>query len=160
LVDQTNRDITLAQGATITAEAATWSGTRYASIGAASSKGVSGDCGGSTFQIYGAVHLPYDYRRTEDFPSYAIKSGHFRELGPGEARQDGDVLSWHGHMSISSTFSSATEVAFARTADRRGAPQVNDMWTAFHERGPTYGPAKASVFRPDPPRVFRYQRPK
>ncbi len=159
MVDQPNRDITPAQGAAITAEASTWSGTKYVSIGEGSSKGVSGDCGGSTFRIYAAAGFPYDYRRTEDFPSYAVKSGHFRELSSGEEPQDGDVLSWHGHMAIRSTFSTATEAASATTRDRRGSPQVNDMWTAFRPGGPAYGPAKASYFRPDPPRVFRYQRP-
>ena len=84
----------------ITAEAATWSNTKYVSIGEASSKGVGGDCSGSTFQIYVAAGFPYDYRRTEDFPTYALKSGHFRELAAGDKPQDGDVLSWHGHMSI------------------------------------------------------------
>ncbi len=159
MVGQQNRDISAAQGTLITAEAATWSGTKYVSIGEASSKGVGGDCSGSTFRIYAAAGFPYDYRRTEDFPAYALKSGHFRELAAGDKPQDGDVLSWHGHMSIYSTFSTASEAASATTKDRRGAAQFNDMWTAFHPGGPVYGPAKASYFRPDPPHIFRYQRP-
>jgi hypothetical protein len=36
--------------------------------------------------------------------------------------------------------------------------QSNNMWTAFHENGPAYGTAELRWFRPDAPKVFRYQK--
>ena len=87
MVDQQNRDISAAQGTLITVEAATWSSTKYVSIGEASSKGVGGDCSGSIFRIYAAAGFPYDYRRTEDFPAYALRSGISANSPPATSRR-------------------------------------------------------------------------
>ena len=108
-------------------------------------------------KIFQAVGLPYEYRMAADFPAYAIQSGLFRELKNGEARQDGDVLSWSHHMAIYSTFSTSAEASNA-TTQRTGShgtwTQVNDMWTAHHSGGDPYSPG-ASKYWGSPPRVFR-----
>jgi hypothetical protein len=78
------------------------------------------------------------------FPDYALKSGLFRELGSGEDKQDGDILSWSNHMAIYCTFAADTENATTPRVNKNGSKwtQNNDMWTASHPDGPTYAPAE------------------
>ncbi len=152
-------DISAQDGQTITAEAATWKGTPYKLNGAAAMKGVGGDCSGTTQKIYDASKFPYEYKMAHDFPDYAVSSGRFRELAAGEAKQDGDVLSWSNHMAIYCSFASDPDDAttIRQRKDGKGTwVQNNDMWTASHPGGPAYAPAELKWWRTDPPRVFRY----
>jgi len=156
-----SRDISPAQGILITDMAEAWKDTPYAAVGPASIIGKQGDCSGSTWRIYVAAGLPYTYQMTSNFPAYVVQSKQFRELQPGEAWQDGDILYWSGHMAIYSTFSDDPADA---TLDRvNGAgnhwTQKNDMWTAFNTKGPAYGAYSSAFFFPGvAPRVFRYQK--
>jgi cell wall-associated NlpC family hydrolase len=156
-------DISSSDGSRITAEAATWKGTPYSLVGAASTKGTTGggDCSGSTFKIYQAAGFAFEYHSAGQFPAYALSSGHFRELNTGEAKQDGDILSWSDHMAIYSTFMSAAETK-DKTTNRtnkqgHGWIQNNDMWTATHTGGGPYHPG-ALIYsgKPTAPRVFRW----
>lgn len=156
-----SRDISVAQGIRVTEAAEAWKGTPYASIGPASTIGKQGDCSGSTWRIYVAAGLPYTYQMTANFPAYVVQSKRFRELQPGDAWQEGDILYWTGHMAIYSTFSDDPADA---TIDRvNGAghhwTQKNDMWTAFRPNGPAYNAYSSAFFFPGiAPRVFRYQK--
>lgn len=147
MVDRT-KDISPEQGRLITAEAATWAGTPYRLVGPASTKGLGGDCSGSTWRIYATAGFLFDYVQAIDFPPYAIRSGHFRKLDPGEPRQDGDLLSWQNHMAIFSSFSSSAERPSA----------INDMWTASHRGGAPYGPAPLRYWHPEMATAYRYQK--
>lgn len=162
----TKSGISADDGKKITIEASTWSGTPYDLIGPRSSKKIGGDCSGTTWRIYAAVGFPYDYKPAAAFAAYAKMTGRFRELQAGEAEQDGDVLSWHNHMAIRSTFSTPQEQNFRTTqrTNRAGHKwtQINDIWTATHAPSATqlvghpYEPFEMKWFRPDKPRVFRY----
>ena len=153
------KDVSVDDGNLIVAEAATWKGTPYLLNGPASMKGAGGDCSGSTQKIYSAANCPYEFQMTGTFPAYAIQSGLFRELGAGEAKQEGDLLSWSSHMAIYSSFANDPDDATtARVTNGQKWTQHNDMWTAWHTDGPAYSPAKLGYFRPEPPRVFRYQK--
>ena len=154
-------DLTPEEGKRIVAAAATWLDTKYALMGAASSKGESGraDCSGSTWRIYEEAGFPYRYQATATFLNYVKDSGRFRELKPEEARQDGDVLFWPGHIAISSSFTTADSQWANFT--RKSKPQhvTNDMWSATHPGGAPFGPAiSAYWFGGRHPRVFRYQK--
>ena len=151
-------DITPEQGRAIVAAAKQWEGTPYAAIGPASERGKGGDCSGTTWRIYQAAGLPYEYNATATFPGYARRSGRFRELGAGEARQEGDVLYWPGHVAIATSFAQDRENATTPRVNGRGAKwdQVNDMWSATHTGGAPYGPNNSGYFRNTAPRVFRY----
>jgi cell wall-associated NlpC family hydrolase len=157
MADSASKDVSALDGSRITSEAASWNGTPYALVGMLSEKGQGGDCSGTTYKIFQAVGLPYEYRTAGDFPAYAVESGLFRELKNGEARQDGDVLSWSHHVAVYSTFSTSAEASSA-TTQRTGShgtwTQVNDMWTAHHSGGDPYSPA-ALKYWGGPPRVFR-----
>ena len=157
-----NADISVQDGRKITAEAATWKGTPYSLVGGASDKGVGGDCSGSTYRIYTAAGFPYaTAQSTAAFPDYAVQSGLFRKLGPDEAAQDGDVLSWSGHMAIYCTFylDSVNADDGSKTSGGVKFVQNNDMWTAYYTGGPPYGPAKISWFKGGVmPTVYRYQK--
>ena len=85
-------DISVADGRRIVAEAATWKGTPYALDGPGSVKGVSGDCSGSTNLIYKATVFPYPYKNAAAFRVWAPTSKLFRQLGPLDHPQDGDIL--------------------------------------------------------------------
>ncbi len=154
------KDITATQGAKITAVAKLWKGTPYKAIGAASKKGIEGDCSGTTWRIYEEAGFPFAYNPTASFPAYAKSSGRFRELAKGEPMQEGDILYWDGHVAIFSEF--ATDAA-NRVTDRLAKDgktpwkQVNDMWSATNSKGPPYGPNKMGFFRKEAPRVFRYR---
>lgn len=116
-------------------------------IGAASTKGLGGDCSGSTWRIYEAAGFSFDYVQSGEFAAYAVRSGRFRKLDPGEPRQDGDVLSWPNHMAIVSSFSSAAERPTGH----------DDMWTASHPGGPAYAPALLRYWHPETATTYRYQ---
>ena len=162
----TKSGISADDGKKITIEASTWSGTPYALIGFHSSKGKGGDCSGTTWRIYAAVGFPYDYKVAAAFAAYAKMTGRFRELQAGEAEQDGDVLSWHNHMAIRSTFSTQAEQKFRTTQRTNSAGhkwiQINDIWTATHPPSATqpaghpYEPFVMKWIHPNKPRVFRY----
>ena len=147
-MESRERDITPEQGAAVVAEAQKWLGTAYSTVGAGSQIGSGGDCRGSTWRIYGAAGLPYTYQYTGSFPDYVASSGRFRELGPQEERQPGDMLFWTGHMALWAPGSDIDPKSRIR----------NDMWTASHPGGQPYGRAPSAIWFRDAPRVFRYQR--
>jgi len=151
-------DITPEQGRAVVAAAAAWKGTPYKLIGAASQRGSGGDCSGSTWLIFQAAGLPYDYQATGTFLDYVSRTGRFREVGAREARQEGDVLYWSGHVAIYSGFAADAANATTPRVNKAGAKwtQVNDMWSATRPDGPAYGPNASRYFRNSPPRVFRY----
>ncbi len=157
---QPNSDITAADGALITVQAMAWKGTPYQLVGPGSVVGHGGDCSGSTWRIYGAAGFAYDYQATGTFPDYVVRKKRFRELSPGEAMQEGDLLYWSNHMAIYSGFANDTPDAATDRVNTAGRhwTQNNDMWTASKPGGPVYGPAKMSYFKPDRPRIFRYQK--
>lgn len=158
--DGNRSDIGFADGQRITDEASTWDETPYALLGPKSVKGVAGDCSGTTFLIYRAAGFPYEYQTAGTFAEYALKSGLFREVRIGEKNQDGDILSWPNHMAIYATFQNDKAHAITPRLSKNGRKwvQQNDMWTASHPNGAAYGPAELRWWRPDPPRVFRYQK--
>jgi len=151
-------DITPEQGAAVVRAAAAWAGTPYALVGAASVRGQGGDCSGSTWRIFEAAGLPYEYQPTGSFAAYARRSGRFRELRADEPRQEGDVLFWPGHMAIATSFADDPAHASTPRTNARGAAwtQVNDMWSATRPGGAAFGPNATRWFRQDAPRVFRY----
>lgn len=160
-------DVSVTVGKLIVSEAATWKGTPYSLIGPSSIKGKGGDCSGITFKIFRAANCPYDYQQAASFPAYALQSGLFRQLAPGEPKQEGDILCWPHHMAIYSSFASDLANARIQRQSRHGSgtwTQVSDMWTASHpprqpgEIPPPYGPAEAKYWSPDKPKVFRYQK--
>lgn len=152
-------DITKEEGLKITAEAKTWKGTPYSMAGSSTMKGVKGDCSGTTCKIFEAAGFPYAFQSTSTFPAYAASSGLFRKLSSGEARQDGDVLHWSGHMAISCTFFMDEQNRVTkREKNGRKFDQVNDMWTAFHTGGPAYAPHRSDWFKTDKPTIYRYQK--
>lgn len=156
-------DISRQEGLKITDEAQGWKGTPYMKVGPASVKGSDGggDCSGSTWKIYCKVALPYEYQPCATFADYSNKTGRFRELARGEARQEGDVLLWPDHMAIASDFTHDKDDATTPRVNASGAhwTQTNDMWTATKPGGHPYEPAKISYFKGGTmPRVFRYQK--
>ena len=154
------RDIPASAGARITVEAATWKGTPYLLNGAGAIKGHGGDCSGTTYKIYSAVQLFYDYQATSSFADYALASRLFRQLGHDDAPQDGDILFWFNHMAIFATFLSDPANATTPRTNAQGYQwtQHNNMWTASRPGGPPYGTAEMRYWRPDPPRIYRYQQ--
>lgn len=155
------KDIPLSDGQLIVKEAATWKGTPYALIGEDSKKGTGADCSGSTQKIYNVAGFAYDYKTTEEFPNYAKSSGLFRELDSDEAKQDGDILWWQGHVAIYSSFATDKDNATTQRTNKQGKKwtQDNDMWTASHTKGPPYAPAEMRYFKPGLlPKVYRYQK--
>lgn len=155
------KDVSVADGGNrIVTEAAAWKGTPYQLNGAGAIKGVGGDCSGTTQRIYQGAHCPYAYQTANHFAVYALNSGLFRELGAGDQKQDGDILLWPNHMAIYSSFASDLKNATTERTTAQGKKwiQKNDMWTASHPNGPAYAPAEMRYWRPDAPRVFRYQK--
>jgi hypothetical protein len=155
------KDIAVQDGQAITGEAATWKGTPYKLNGPAAMKAIGGDCSGTTLKIYQVAKFPYEYKMAHDFPDYATASGLFRELAVGEMKQDGDILSWHNHMAIYCTFAADPDDATTQRQRKDGKgtwTQNNDMWTASKPGGPAYATAEMRWWRPDAPRVFRYQK--
>jgi len=159
-VAQVLADITPSDGSAIVTEAATWMGTPYSLVGAASVKGVGGDCSGSTYLIYRVAGFPFDYLQASYFYAHACVTGHFRQLGANDAKQEGDILSWSDHMAVYTSFAADPGNAKTARTNAAGKPwtQINDMWTASHPQGPVYRPNAMRWFKPAPPRVFRYQK--
>ena len=153
-------DITADDGAKIVAEAKSWKGTSYKSVGAGSIKGESGDCSGSTWRIYEKVGYVYAFQSTAAFPGCNDTSKKFRELAKAEKSQEGDLLYWNGHMAVYSSFASDTDNAITpRMKGEVHFKQINDMWTATHPGGPPYQPHKISWFKGGAaPRIFRFQK--
>ncbi len=92
---------------------------------------------------------------------YAESSGHFRKLGVGDAKQDGDILSWSGHMAIYCTFAAdRAHATTQRTSRSTGKPwtQENDMWTASHTGGPAYAAGALKWWPTQPAAAYRYQK--
>ena len=130
-------------------------------MGDKSVKQNGGDCSGSTYKIYDKAGFPYDYSNSANFQSYAISSGLFREIGIGEANQDGDILSWTNHMAIFSKFFDDKINANTSRIKKGGHAwiQSNDMWTATKPNGPVYQPNNIHYFKGGvQPKVFRYQK--
>jgi len=154
------QDITPAEGVKITAEARSWGGTPYKLVGSGSIKSDGGDCSGSTWRIYGAAGFAYEYQATSGFLDYNARQKRFRELGAGEAMQEGDVLFWPDHMAIYSDFAADPDDASTARVTAKGAhwTQHNDMWSATRPGGAAYGPANMGYFKPTKPRIFRYQK--
>lgn len=99
-------DISSSQGKVIVEAASKWEGTPYAPAGtehqgAAAVMGTAADCSGSVYAIYSGAGFPYNYTQTSDFARMA-NTGEipFRKLGDNEEPQPGDVVLYHGHMSI------------------------------------------------------------
>lgn len=151
-------DITPEQGRAIVTAAAEWKGTAYSLVGAASVRGKGGDCSGSSWLIYKAAGLPYDYQASGTFVDYVNRTHRFREVTAREARQEGDLLYWPGHMAIYSTFANDPANLTTPRVNKAGSKwtQTNDMWSATHTGGPAYGPGASRYFRDTAPRVFRY----
>ncbi len=151
------RFITEKEGWHVVEVAATWEGTPYATVGAQSTKGVKGDCSGTTHKIYVEAGFPYPYKQTATFVSFVDASHRFREIHPErEPMQAGDVLLWSGHMAI---YAPLPEGHPKRNTGvvRRGRNMNNDFYTAFNQRtGTPYGPYNIATFRGDAYRVFRY----
>ncbi|CAN7571146.1 hypothetical protein [Acidovorax sp. Leaf78] len=159
MTQKTRRDITANEALPLIKEAATWKGTTYALRGSASTKGGSGDCSGTTFLIYREAGFPYEYQTSGTFPAYAQRSGLFRLLTATEAVQPGDVLSWPNHMAIYAGSALQKEDATTQRVNANGKnwTQHNDIFTATRPNGPAYMPASLRYWRPDPPKVYRYQ---
>ena len=138
------RLITAEEGKRIVAIAATWAGTPYALIGAGSSKGVGGDCSGSSYKIYEEAGFRYTYQTSRTITDYIRATHRFRKIS-GEAEeplQPGDLIVWPGgHIAIHADF---------LPGDRQGVNrhnQRNNMWSAYYPGGPVYGAARAEGFR-------------
>lgn len=127
--------------------------------GAASVKGVSGDCSGTTFLIFRTVGYPYEYQQSATFHAYAQRSGLFRQLAANEAPQAGDILSWPNHMAIYAGAALSKENATTARVNSSGRAwvQQNDILTATHPSGAAYMPASLRYWRSDPPKIYRYQ---
>lgn len=151
------RFLTEDEGWAVVAAAAGWEGTPYAMVGAASVKGVKGDCSGTTNKIYGEAGFPYPYKQTANFASYVEASGRFREVETDrKLMQAGDILLWPGHMAIYAPFPEGHPKRNTGVV-HRGKPVPNDFYTAFNERtGQPYGPYNIATLRGDRFRVFRY----
>lgn len=139
--------------------AATWTGTAYAMVGAASKKLATGDCSGSTNKIYVEAGFGYPYQTTAGFAAYALKTNRFRKIDASRTpMQAGDVLLWQGHMAIYAPFRS-DDPRYDTGLQKSGRKVFNNMYTAFNTRtGRPYGPSNIEWFRPSPPapEVYRY----
>jgi hypothetical protein len=149
--------ITPEDGWKIIKVAETWEGTPYSLVGNASTKGVGGDCSGSTNKIFVEAGFPYPYQMTSSFAEYARKSNRFREIDRTKVEmQAGDVLLWPGHMAIYAPFPDGHKKRDTGVM-KHGQKKYNNMYTAFNSRTNTpYGPYNIETFRNDPYKVFRY----
>jgi hypothetical protein len=149
--------ISEADGWKIVNVAATWEGTPYGLVGAASQKGVLGDCSGSTNKIYNEAGFPYPYQSTGSCAAFASKTNQFRQIDPSkQPLQAGDILLWPGHMAIYAPFPSDNP-KYDGGLFKHGVKKYNNMYTAFNNRtGKPYGPYNIEVFRGDPYTVYRY----
>jgi hypothetical protein len=123
-------DISVDDGKLIVVEAASWKGTPSKLNGPGAIKGVGGDSSGTTQKIYAAAKCPYTYQTAHDFPTYALRSGVFRELGAGEQKQEGDILSWPNHMAIYSSFGGDLKNATTARTNKHG-----QKWTQRNKCG-------------------------
>jgi hypothetical protein len=151
------RFITEEEGWQIVNAAATWEGTPYGMVGAASKKSVIGDCSGTTNKIYTEAGFPYPYQSTSSFAAYARATNQFRRIDPAkQALQAGDILLWSGHMAIYAPFT-PDNPRYDGGLYKHGQRKYNNMYTAFNTRTQQpYGPYNVEVFRNDPYAVFRY----
>jgi len=154
------RFVTEDEGWKIVAIAATWEGTAYSLIGGASSKGVAGDCSGTTNKIYIEAGFPYPYQSTASFVAFANKTSRFRKIDLSKNKpQAGDILLWSGHMAIYAPFPEGHAKRDTGVI-KKGQKKFNDMYTAFNERrGTPYGPYNIETFRGDAYTVYRYLVP-
>lgn len=151
------RFITEDEGWKVVNMAATWEGTPYRMVGAASEKSVLGDCSGSTNKIYVEAGFPYPYQTTASFAAFARTTNRFRKIDPAKQKlQAGDVLLWDGHMAIYAPFTPDSP-KYDGNLYKRGQKKYNNMYTAFNGRTHhPYGPYNIEVFRSDPYTVYRY----
>lgn len=142
--------------------AATWTGTAYAMVGAASVKLGKGDCSGSTNKIYVEAGFSYPYQTSAGFAAYAHKTNRFRKIDTTkQSMQAGDVLLWSGHMAIYAPFH-PDDSRYDTGLQKSGRKAFNNMYTAFNARTDRpYGPSNIDWFRPfpPPPEVYRYYFP-
>jgi NlpC/P60 family len=137
--------------------AATWEGTPYGLVGAASQKSGIGDCSGTTNKIYQEAGFPYPYQSTASFATYASKTNRFRKVDSSKQKlQAGDVLLWPGHMAIYAPFPPDSP-KYDGGLYKHGVKKSNNMYTAFNNRtGQPYGPYNIETFRGDSYVVYRY----
>lgn len=151
------RFITEQEGWKIVEAARDWEGTPYSAVGAASVKGVKGDCSGTTNKSYIEAGFPYPYQTTGAFAAYAQKSNQFRKIDPDKTPlQAGDILLWPGHMAIYAPFPEGDPRRDTGVV-KRGKKMMNNMYTAFNDRRyAPYAPYNIETFRGDKYVVYRY----
>lgn len=149
--------ITEADGWKVVAAAQTWEGTPYSLVGAASVKGVGGDCSGTTNKSYVEAGFPYPFQTSGNFANYARSSNRFRKIDPAsQPLQAGDVLLWPGHMAIYAPFPEGDPRRDTGVV-KRGKKMANDMYTAFNSNSTKpYAPYNIATFRGDAYVVYRY----
>ncbi len=148
------RPLTAEEGWRVVTAAKEWEGTPYSLIGAASKRGVGGDCSGTTHKIYGEAGFPYPYKMTSSFKEFAESTHQFSPVTG--APQAGDVLLWSGHMAIYAPFPDGDPRQDTGLM-KKGVKQKNDMYTAFNPRtGDSYAPYSSVVFRGDAYTVWRH----
>jgi hypothetical protein len=118
-------------------------------------KGVGGDCG-TTQKICAAAKCPCTYQTAYDFPTCALRSGVFCELGAGEQKQEGDILSWPNYIAIYWSFAGGLKNATTERTNKYGQKwtQRSNMCTASNNDGPPYSPVGMRYLRRDAPRLF------
>lgn len=141
---------TEAQGQKVFAAGQPWLGTPYAKVGAASTPGPAGgcDCSGSTYHIYKAAGMPYDYLQADAFRQAADSGqGPFRRV---DVPQVGDVIAFRGHLAIYVGTDPVTGAARMMTAHQpEGAPY--NIMEVRHWGSAPLGYYRYYVSTPKPP---------